>query len=47
MVPAGAVLMFLSYESDTVYEKKASLVYSFTKSDFMPTKDLIFSYKKR
>ncbi len=46
-VPSNAVLTFLSYESDTVYQKNSSLVYSFTKSDFMPVKDLVFSFKKR
>jgi hypothetical protein len=46
-VPAGSMLTFLSYESDTVYEKKGSLVYTFTRSGFMPTKDLTFSFKKR
>ena len=46
-MPAGATLTFLSYESDTVCEKKGAVVYSFSKSNFMPAKDLTFSFKKR
>jgi hypothetical protein len=46
-VPSNTVLIFLSYESDTVYQKNGSLVYSFTKSDFMPARDLVFSFKRR
>ncbi len=46
-VPSRAVLTFMSYESDTVYQRNGSLVYSFTKSDFMPARDLVFSFKKR
>jgi hypothetical protein len=46
-VPRDVTLTFLSYESDTVFEKKGALVYRFGKDNFMPTKDLVFSFKKR
>ncbi|HUI93663.1 MAG TPA: DUF4424 family protein [Chitinivibrionales bacterium] len=46
-VPSHAILNFLSYESDSVFTRKDSTVYFFSKKVFMPTKDLVFSFCRR
>jgi|WetSurMetagenome_2_1015567.scaffolds.fasta_scaffold00186_3 hypothetical protein len=45
--PSKARVSFLSYESDSVYAKKDSLVYFFKKKVFMPDRDLEFYYEKK
>jgi hypothetical protein len=45
--PSSVRVSFLSYESDSVYAKKDSLVYYFAKKVFMPDRDFVFSYEKR
>jgi hypothetical protein len=44
-VPQNVTLEYFSYESDSVFNKKDSLVYFFSKENFMPIKDLVFRFK--
>jgi hypothetical protein len=46
-VPSGAILTFMSYQSDSVYTRGDSTVYFFSKNNFMPDKDIVFSFSKR
>lgn len=43
-VPDSIPLMYLSYESDTVYSSGGRLVYRFARDRFMPDKDMILRW---
>jgi len=43
-VPVNTVLEYLSYECDTVFTSGTDLTYYFFKREFMPDRDLVFSW---
>jgi hypothetical protein len=43
-IPSAYTLSYLSYERDSVIRKKNHLVYCFFKTNFMPDRDLIFTW---